>query len=181
MTFDPIIPVTSALILSYIFVVAGVHKFRDLVEFRSTLENYQVLPMFLLSLFVYLVPILELLTGFALLVPVTSEFAAVSAGVLLFMYLFAIGINLVKGRRAIDCGCGGTGQKQNISEWLLLRNGVLMFFAYCVTASVQGRALIWLDWVVAILATVIACLFYNIVNQLLVNKDLLKGLRSDYG
>ncbi|MFT5132128.1 MAG: putative membrane protein YphA (DoxX/SURF4 family) [Gammaproteobacteria bacterium] len=181
MTFDPIIPVTCALTLSYVFVVAGFHKIRDIVEFKSTLENYQVVPTFLLSFFVYLIPVLELLTGIALIVPFTSELAAISASVLLIMYLFAMGINLVKGRRTIDCGCGGTEQKQNISEWLLLRNGVLLFFAYCVTATVEGRGLIWLDWVVVVLSTVIACLFYNIVNQLLVNKDLLKGLRSDYG
>ena len=97
------------------------------------------------------------------------------------MYIFVIGINLIKGRRTIDCGCGGTNQKQNISEWLLLRNGILLFLVYSITAPVQPREFIWFDWTVVVLATMLGCLFYNIVNQLLVNKDLLKGLRSHHG
>jgi uncharacterized membrane protein len=181
MQFDPVIAITCSLILSYVFVVAGMHKWQDLTKFRNTLENYQVLPVFLLSLSVYLVPLLEVITGIALLVPFTSEPAAFSAAMLLFVYMYAIAINLLKGRRTIDCGCGGTEQKQPISEWLLLRNGILVFLAYCIVASVQSRELVWFDWLVVALATVVGCLFYNIVNQLLVNKDLLKVLRSRHG
>jgi uncharacterized membrane protein len=181
MQFDPVIPVTCSLILSYVFVVASLHKWQNIEEFRTTLTNYQIVPDNLLNVFIFTIPAVELLSGIALLIPVSSRLAALSAAVLLLMYMFAIGINLIKGRRSIDCGCGGTEQKQAISEWLLLRNGVLLFLAYCITASVQAREFIWFDWIVVFLATIIGCLFYNIINQLLVNKDLLKGLRSHHG
>lgn len=181
MQFDPVIAVICSLVLSYVFVVASLHKWRNIEEFRTTLLNYRILPETLSGIIIYTIPTLELLSGIALIIPNTSSLAALLAAALLLMYIYAIGINLLRGRRSIDCGCGGTQQKQAISEWLLLRNGVLLFLAYCITASVQTRALSWFDWVVVLLATVVACLFYNIINQLLVNKDLLKVLRSDHG
>lgn len=178
MQFDPVIPITCSLILSYVFVVASFHKCQNIAGFKQTLSDYQVVPDSLLSLFVYSIPAVEMITGIALLIPISSGLAATSASALLCIYIFAIGINLFKGRRTIDCGCGGTEQKQNISEWLLLRNCLLLFLAYCITASVQARQLFWFDWTVVFLAAVVGCLFYNIINQLLVNKDLLKVLRT---
>jgi len=178
MSFDPVIPIISSLLLSYIFVVAGLHKWQDIAEFKTTLSNYQVVPESLLSGFTYIVPVLEIVCGVALLLPSTSILAAFLAAVLLLMYIFAIAINLIKGRRSIDCGCGGTEQKQSISEWLIMRNGLLLVICYGVTASVLPRELLWFDWIVVLLAAVIGGLFYNILNQLLVNKDLLKVLRS---
>ncbi len=178
MQIDPVIAITCSLILSYVFVVASFHKFQNISEFKQTLSDYQVIPDSLLSFFIYSIPTLEMLTGITLLIPISSGLAAISASFLLLVYMVAIGINLIKGRRSIDCGCGGTEQKQNISEWLLLRNGLLIFLAYCITASVQARELLWFDWTVVLLAAIIGCLFYNIINQLLVNKDLLKVLRT---
>jgi uncharacterized membrane protein YphA (DoxX/SURF4 family) len=180
MQIDPVIPLVCSLILSYVFVVASFHKWQNLDEFRETLTNYQVLPEILLGVFVFAIPAVELICGIALLVPYSLTVSAIGAGILLSMYIGAIAINLLKGRRTIDCGCGGTEQKQAISEGLILRNGVLLFFAYCLLIAVSSRELVALDWVIALLATVVGCLFYNIVNQLLVNKDLLRGLR-EYG
>lgn len=181
MQFDPVIAVICSLVLSYVFVVASLHKWQNIEEFRTTLANYQILPDTLLGAFIYIIPALELLCGIALIIPYAPSLAALFATALLSMYMYAIGLNLLKGRRTIDCGCGGTEQKQPISEWLLLRNGVLLFLAYGTTVSVQARELSWFDWVVVLLATVVGCLFYNIINQLLVNKELLKVLRSDHG
>lgn len=54
-------------------------------------------------------------------------------------------------------------------------------FNYTVPNAEGRRQFIWFDWVVLVLASLLGCLFYNIVNQLLVNKDVLKGLRSHHG
>jgi uncharacterized membrane protein YphA (DoxX/SURF4 family) len=178
MKLDPVFIITCSLILSYIFVVASFHKWQNLEEFTETLRNYRLLPEASLGLFSYAIPGLELCCGLALLVPQSASVAAILAGALLLMYIFAIGLNLLKGRRSIDCGCGGVDQKQAISEWLIVRNSVLLFFSYCVIAATQAREALWLDWCIALLAAIVGCLFYNIVNQLLVNRDLLKGLRN---
>ena len=178
MIFDPAVNLIAALILSYVFVLAGFHKCRAPKEFAATLNNYKILPEGLDRQAVYLIPVVEIMTGVALLIPATTRLAALSVGVLLSVYIAAIGINLLRGRRNIDCGCGGPEQKQTLSEWMLARNGLLLFLAYVAGCQVQPRALLWFDWVIVILATVMGCLFYNVINQLLVNNDLLRGLRE---
>ncbi len=178
MKLDPVFIITCSLILSYVFVVASFHKWQNLDEFTETLRNYRLLPEALVGLFSIAIPVLEILCGLALLIPQSAAAAAILAAALLLMYMFAIGLNLLKGRRSIDCGCGGSDQKQAISEWLVLRNSVLLFFSYCVVVATQAREPLWLDWGIALLAAIVGCLFYNIVNQLLVNRDLLKGLRN---
>lgn len=181
MPLDPLIPLTSALVLSYVFVAAAVHKWTNPTGFRAILLNYQVMPHSLAGPLAYCIPVLELLCGIALLIPYTAAPAALLAGALLLLYMLVISINLLRGRHSIDCGCGGTDQKQVISVWLVVRNAVLAGISYLVIADTQARTLGWLDWIIALLAAVVGCLFYNIVNQLLVNTDLLKGLRSHHG
>lgn len=183
MFFDPVITIVSALILSYVFVLAGLHKWQNLTEFRATLENYQLFPAFLIVPLSFLVPGIEILAGVALLVPLTSTstFAAIVVGALLIFYMLAIAINLLRNRRNIDCGCLGPLQRQTLSEWLLVRNAMLLLLVYCVIESSAARRIDWFDWIVIVLATAVGCLFYNIGNQLLVNKDKLKLLRSDHG
>ena len=179
MIFDPALNLIAALILSYVFIVAGLHKCRAPAEFATTLANYKIMPESLARQGVYLVPVAEIMTGVALLIPATARLAAFSAGALLCIYIAAIGINLLRGRRNIDCGCGGPAQKQTISEWMIVRNGLLLGLVFIAGSRVETRALLWFDWLTIILATVMGCLFYNIINQLLVNKDLLKSLTPE--
>lgn len=177
---DPAITIISALVLSYIFVLAGLHKFQNLSEFRGTLENYQLFSERLLLPLSLLVPTLEIAAGLGLLILPGAGLAAMTVGLLLSLYIFAIAINLLRKRRDIDCGCLGPLQKQTLSEWLIVRNVLLLGLVYFVMDSGGQRQLQWFDWLVIMLATVAGCLFYNIGNQLLVNKDKLKLLRSDH-
>lgn len=178
MPIDPVVQIVSALVLSCVFVTAGFHKCQAPAEFATTLRNYKILPEALIRQCVYLLPVAEIMTGVALLIPAVARLAAVAAGALLTAYIFAIGVNLLRGRRNIDCGCGGPQQKQTISEWMIARNGLLLFLAALAGAPVQPRPLLWFDWTVIVLAVVTGCLFYHIINQLLVNKDLLRALRE---
>ena len=181
MTFDPAVNLIAALILSYVFVLAGLRKCRAPTEFADTLANYRILPPGLTRQGVFLIPAAEIITGIALLIPVIVQLAALVAATLLCIYIAAIGINLLRGRRNIDCGCGGPAQKQRLSEWMLVRNGLLLFLAVIAAGQAQLRTLLWFDWLLITLATVMGCLFYNIINQLLVNKDLLRALaREEY-
>ena len=176
LTLDPAVNLVAALILSYVFVMAGLHKCRAPAEFATTLANYKILPESLARQGVYLAPVAEIMTGVALLIPATARLAAFSAGALLCVYIAAIGINLLRGRRNIDCGCGGPAQKQTISEWMIARNGLLLGLAFIAGSQTLPRPLLWLDWLTIIPAVAMGCLLYNIINQLLVNKDLLKSL-----
>ena len=148
-TFDPAINLVAALVLSYVFVLAGLHKCRAPAEFATTLANYRILPEGLTRQCVYLFPVVEIMTGVALLIPATARTAAFSAGTLLCIYIAAIAINLLR------------------------------FLAFAAGSQAMPRTLLWFDWLIIILATATGCLFYNIINQLLVNKDLLNSLTRE--
>lgn len=177
MQADPLLHVAGALVLFSVFAGAALHKWRALGEFQATLSEYRVLPPFAVTIAARCIPVLEAVAAVALLVPALSRPAAVFAGTLLAAYTLAIGINLVRGRRHIDCGCGWPGQQQTLSAWLLLRNGILLIIAWSCSLPLAARPLSWADWTIAVPAALATGLFYLAANQLLMNRDRLAHLR----
>ena len=177
MAFDPVVIMIGHAIPAYVFLLAGLHKLQDIDGFQTTLDNYQVMPgVFVLPL-TYIIPLLEIVTGVGLLVPAVGFPALFSAAVLLLVYSGAIAVNLIRGRHNIDCGCHGPLQKQTLSVWLLVRNGALLGILLCAGSSATSRSIIWLDWFTIVAAVTAGCLFYAMVNRLLMNRDKLSLLR----
>ena len=181
MQADPLLHVAGALVLFSVFAGAAWHKWRAAGEFQATLAEYRLLPPFAVTIAARCIPVLEAAAAAALLLPAVSRSAAVLAGVLLAAYTLAIGINLARGRRHIDCGCGWPGQQQTLSAWLLLRNGVLLVLAWICSLPVQARPLSWADWSIAVPAALAGGLFYLAANQLLANRDRLAHLHRTHG
>ena len=123
---DPIFIIASAIAIAVLLASAATHKVRTPARFARQLADYQLLPASLVRPVARLVPLLELAIAFALLVPVSRGWAALSAASLLALYAAAIGINLWRGRRDIDCGCAGPDQAQPLRPVLLLIALVVM-------------------------------------------------------
>ena len=73
--------------------------------------------------------------------------ALVAAAALLAAYGAAIGVNLARGRRHIDCGCVGPAARRPIGGWLVARNGVLAAPSRSPgsRAGRRARPLVWVD------------------------------------
>lgn len=164
MVIDPVIQLSVRLIVVAVFGLAVLHKWRDPRVFRALLDDYRLVP--------------ESLTGFAaagLILAETLVVVGVALGVpiaywsavaLLALYTVAISVNLIRGRRDIDCGCAGPAARQNLSGWLVLRNGGLIALASVLLWPVGSRTLLWLDGV-SVLATAAGFLvIYHTANQL---------------
>ena len=177
---DPILTLGSALMLAGVFLAACVHKWRNLRQFATTLGAYGLVPGLLVRPAALGLPLMEFMVALGLLVPPARFSAAMATAVLLGIYTLAIGINLARGRRSIDCGCGDPGQNQTLTGWLLLRNGVLFCFAMLAATQVVNRTTGWLDWLVALLAAAAMLLLYSACNQLLSNRDQLVNLRRSH-
>ncbi len=102
---DPIVPVFASLFVALILAVAAVPKIRNSDEFQGVVENYRLLPSFMVAPFAKLLPWLELGSAIALLVPPAREVAAWVAAGLFMMFAMALAINVGRGRTHIDCGC----------------------------------------------------------------------------
>ena len=176
MQSDPIFINACALAISALLASAATHKVRAPGRFAKQLADYQLLPAALVRPSARLIPLLELAIAFALLVPVSRGWAALSAASLLALYAAAIGINLWRGRRDIDCGCAGPDQAQPLRPVLLLRNSVLVALALLASVAPVVRVMTVFDGFVTVAAAAVALLIYAAADGLLANSPLLLKL-----
>lgn len=173
---DPIFIIASAIAIAVLLASAATHKVRAPARFRKQLADYQLLPEALVRPSARLIPMLELAIAFALLVPVSRPCAALGAAGLLAMYAAAIGINLWRGRRDIDCGCAGPDQAQPLRPVLLLRNSVLVALALLASVAPIVRDMTVFDGFVTLASAAVALLIYAAADGLAANSPLLLKL-----
>ena len=176
MTLDPIFIIASALAVAVLLASAATHKLRAPGRFARQLADYQLLPEALVRPIGRVIPLLELLIAFALLVPFSRAIAAVCAAALIALYASTIGINLWRGRRDIDCGCAGPDQAQPLRPILLTRNAVLVALALLASTTPIVRDLGLFDGFVTVAASAVALLIYAAADGLLANSPLLLKL-----
>ena len=126
---------TCQIFLSFVFGAAAVHKLRDAKAFVETLRDYQLIPSPLLGPVSALVIGLEVFVVFGLWPVSLRTEATVTAAALLVSYAVAIGVNLGRGRREIDCGCSWGESGQTISWGLVFRNGLMLLPCWVVIMS----------------------------------------------
>jgi hypothetical protein len=176
MHLDPIFIIASALATAVLLASAATHKVRAPARFAKQLADYQLLPEALVRPVARVIPAVELVIAFALLVPVSRYWAALSAASLIALYAVAIGINLWRGRRDIDCGCAGPDQAQPLRPVLLLRNSALVGLALLASVSPVVRDLGFFDGFVTVAAGSVMLLIYAAVDGLLANSPVLLKL-----
>jgi hypothetical protein len=176
---DPVIQWLLRTLLSFVLLRAAWHKSRDLAAFRNALSDYALLPRAGVPAAALGLAVAELATAAALLVPATSQAAAWAAAGLLGLYSLAIALNLLRGRREIDCGCGGPAGGRPLGEALLLRNALLGAAAVACTAPVAARALGVVDVVTVGAGAAVASLLYAAIDLAFGSAAQLRLLRSD--
>ncbi|MDJ0926884.1 MAG: MauE/DoxX family redox-associated membrane protein [Gammaproteobacteria bacterium] len=177
---DPLVNLILRWSFILLFGLSALHKLRDFAGFARQLADYRLLPQGLVSPAAAVVVGSELAIACGLLIPATQAAAATIAAMLLAAYALAIGVNLARGRRNIDCGCSGPALRQTLSEGLLVRNGVLIAAALFCAMPTTTRDLGPWDWFMAIAAVLTVALLYTGANTLLANGPLLKSLTPDY-
>lgn len=176
MHLDPIFIIASGLAIAVLLASAATHKLRAPARFARQLADYQLLPDAVVRPIARVIPLVELVIAFALLVPVWRSWAALSAASLIALYAAAIGINLWRGRRDIDCGCAGPDQAQPLRPVLLFRNSALVGLALLASVSPMVRDLVFFDGFVTVAASAVALLIYAAADGLLANSPLLLKL-----
>lgn len=177
--------------LALLLLAAGLHKLRDPERFRAVLRDYRLLPARIADVAAPCVIAAELGLGLGLLAPVWAALAPgagfapaarvlapLGAGLLFAAYGAAIGVNLARGRRDIDCGCAGPGRVQPLSGWLLPRNGALVVAALACALPVEPRTLLWPDAVTMAASVSALSATWATVGQLIANGPPLARLGS---
>ena len=142
--FDPVVSHLLAFGGALLFATAAWMKLRSFDLFRATLGEYQVLPQRIVPVAAALICFLELAVSAGLSWPGTRSVAAVLAAGLLLIYAAAMTLNLLRGRRDLDCGCGR--EPTVIAGWLVIRNLVLAALLTLLQMPVSSRALVLADY-----------------------------------
>lgn len=173
---DPVPIHAAALSLTVVLAMAAAHKFAAPARFAEQLAAYALLPPALVAPAARALPFLEALLALALLLPATRAAAGIGAAVLLAGYGGAIALNLLRGRRDIDCGCSGPGLERPLSPALLGRNALLAGIGLLAAAEPLARPLAWFDLFVIVAASATLLLLYAAVEGLQANAPRLARL-----
>ena len=101
---SPWLTIRVQIALGAIFLVAALPKITDPPSFAHMIYNYRLVPGALVNLMALVMPWVEILAGLALILGVWRREAATLCGLLILVFLAAIGVNLARGH-AVDCGC----------------------------------------------------------------------------
>ena len=175
---DPVIIIIVSVCMSLMFGFAAVHKLKAVAVFKATLDEYQLVPRMLSGIVAALLTLLELLAAILVLVPPVRTTGLLIMAVLLIIYTTGISINLIRGRRDIDCGCSGPASRHELSGWLVTRNLVLLSLVSLAANPLAQRPLNWLDVVVVLFSVMVASGLYMGMNQLLAQAPRLAALRT---
>jgi uncharacterized membrane protein YphA (DoxX/SURF4 family) len=141
---DPVAAWLARLALAGVFASAALHKGRDLDAFAAAVAAHRLVPEATVGALARALALCEIAAAVGLLVPASTPLAAGVAGALLALYTGAIAINLARGRRAIDCGCGGPARVP-LSGWLVARNALLVAAALACAGGGAARPLAAVD------------------------------------
>ncbi len=166
---DPILIWLLRSSLAALFAFSAIHKLRDMRGFEQALRGYRIIPESAASLAALSFSIVEFCLALLLLIPAWAPLAGMGGAALLSIYSLAISTNLARGRHDIDCGCLGPGHGLPLSNWLLVRNGLLILAAIIASFSPAPRALSWIDGVSGVGGLVTLALLFLAANQLAAN------------
>ncbi len=90
--------------LGLIFVYSSFPKIMEPALFAKIIYGYYLFPGSLINLMAIVIPFVELFGGLALILGVFPRSAVLMLNALLLAFIFAIGVNLIRGQE-FDCGC----------------------------------------------------------------------------
>lgn len=161
--------------LALVLAAAAAHKARGLDAFRETLRDYEIAPRRLVSAAAVVIVALECVAVLALVVPRPRALGPLLAASLVALYTAAIAINLARGRRHIDCGCGGPAG-QPIGGRLVVRNALLVVAALACVAPPAARPIVWVDALTVVAGTLAVAALYAAAGRLMANAGRLPEL-----
>lgn len=158
----------GALGVGAIFAQVGQAKLQHRELLAGVIANYRLLPGFMVAPVAFTLPFIELAIGIGMMVGGAIVFAPVAIALLL-IFAGAMAINVLRGRREIDCGCGRSDLRQPLSWLLVLRNFVLAALLVPSLMAPPRLGLSGVNLLVALaggLAIVLLYLLFNTIGAL---------------
>lgn len=122
------------IILSLIFIFAGIEKIVNPAAFSESINNYKLFPSILINYSAITIPWIELITGVLLLFGISVKENAAIITTLLIFFTLAVIISLFRGLN-IDCGCFGTALGEKVGLQKIVENILLIISGFLLIKS----------------------------------------------
>lgn len=132
----------SRFFVGMVFLAAGVAKLGQGEEFERAVENYELLPRWLVPPVASWLPRLEIGGGLALVFGVALVPAATLVALMLLVFVVAVAVNLLRGRE-MSCNCFGSASPEKMTWLTVGRNVVLTGMAMVVVLVPPVSLAIW--------------------------------------
>lgn len=183
---DPVLFYAASAALACVLLLGALDKLKDMAAFSAAVTDYEIVPAGLVAVFAWGYVLAEALAGALLLAPGAQAGGAALALLVLALATAGVALNLARGRRDIDCGCGGpafrgaAARGAGLSWWMVLRNALLALWTLPVFAAAQGasRGLQWADAASVFGLAMCAVALYFTVNHLLASHLKLRQLHT---
>ncbi len=119
-------------ILGVSLLLAGLKKLRSLSDFRSAVGAYELVGPRASEFVTKALPPIEVVCGVFILMRRAEPYVVLPAVALFCVFAGAIGINIVRGRRDLDCGCGLAPSGGGIGWAHVIRNILLACMAIAI-------------------------------------------------
>ena len=179
---DPALELLLRVALAALLGAGAIEKARDRATFRAAVEGYEILPARIAHAASVGFVAIEGVLALGLVAPAgfgVRTLALGGAAALFALYALAIAINLARGRRAIDCGCGGAAAHVPLSTWLVTRNGLLVAAAIACTRGASARALGVVDALTIAGGVAVLALLWIALHGLLAQAGELARMQED--
>ncbi len=136
-----LVSATTSAIIGFVLLLAGIPKLNDHDGVLRSLRGYKVLPVRLEVPLARILPVAETVVGILLVLGVAHRLAALVAAVMFASFFTGLTINLLRGRRDLDCGCFafGVGEIPHIGWFHAVRAGTLAVIAVALSVT-AGQA-----------------------------------------
>jgi Methylamine utilisation protein MauE len=153
--------------IALLFASAGARKLQDLARFTEIFAAYRVIPVAVARRLAWLIPCLELSVAITLLWEPSRRMAVISAIAVLVAYASGLGLNLLRGRRDLECGCGAARDRRAIAAWMIWRNLILAAALGIATLPWSPRPFNPTDFLTVMGGLIVGAALYAAVDRLL--------------
>ena len=164
---DPVIGHVVAIAFALLFATAAASKLGALPRFCAILADYALIPPGLIRPVGLALAAAEVALALLWLAPTWRPLASLSSVALLTVYALAMAVNLIRNRRHISCGCGGSGQA--LSWALVARNAVYASAAISGFVTNSARETGPVDGMLIVVAVVVVVVLDRSVDTLIGN------------
>lgn len=132
MEIQSLILTVFRLFLSIVFITSFLGKASGPHRFAATIASFNLIPLSWDQPVAVMLIVVEAIIAFLLFIGWQSQILAGFCVLLFAIFIIAVGINLMRGQRDLECGCFGPKHSQKIGLKLIGRQFGLVIIAFCV-------------------------------------------------